>query len=130
LQDKDILLVAKWTRNFAALYRSEYWPCVASSTFFIIRLNRKTRVIPEYLSIILNDSQNRKYFQNNFSGSTIPSIPKSVLEDFEIPLPSIEKQEQIIRLDALHKKEIRLRNKLIEKKEQMIHQMIFTSAHL
>lgn len=130
LQDKDILLVAKWTRNFATLYSKEYWPCVASSTFFVIRLKSIESIIPEYLSIILNHSQNREYFQNNFSGSTIPSIPKSVLENFEFSIPPLEKQRLIIQLDTLHKKEVRLQNKLLEKKEQLINQIIFTSSHL
>lgn len=64
LEPNDILFVAKGTRSFAAVYKESFGPCVASSTFFVIRLKPDT-LAPEYLALILN--QNRAYLKGFFS---------------------------------------------------------------
>lgn len=128
LRTNDILFVAKGTRSFATVYKKEYWPCIASSTFFIVRI-KSDQVIPEYIALILNQSQNKTYFKNHFSGSTIPSIPKSVLEEFEIPIPSIEKQKKLVTLYELYKKAALLRVKIEEKKHLLINKIILSPSN-
>lgn len=126
LQDWDILFSAKWTRNFATVYKKEYWPCIASSTFFIIRL-KDMHIIPEYIVIIINESQKTNYFKNNLSWWTIQSIPKPALEDFEIFIPPIERQKQIINLHKLYKQELQIYEKLKSRKEELINKIILNS---
>ncbi len=123
LKDWDILFSAKWTRNFAVVYKESYWPCVASSTFFVIRL-KDTNILPEYLVILINESQETSYFKNSFSGGTIQSIPKQVLEEFEVYISPKEQQQRIIQLHNLYRKQLQLYEQLKDKKEQFINTIV------
>jgi hypothetical protein len=65
LQDDDILFVAKGFRFFATLYKQEFGNAVASSIFFILRVN-KSKIIPAYLVSVMNLPKNLLYFQHIF----------------------------------------------------------------
>ena len=123
LQKWDILFSAKWTRNFATIYKEEYWKCIASSTFFVIRIKDKN-ILPEYLVILINKSQWTSYFKNSFSGGTIQSIPKQVLEEFEVYIPPKEKQEQTIQLYNLYKKQLHIYEQLKTQKEILMNKIV------
>lgn len=124
----DILFVAKGTRSFATVYKEILGPCVASSTFFVIRLHSKI-LVPEYLALILNQSQNRAYLRWHFSWSTVPSIPKSVLEEFEMPIPPKETQIKLVRLHELYKQTFRIQTNIQEKKLLLIGTLILKASH-
>lgn len=129
LQDWDILFASKWVRNFASVYKKEYWKCVASSTFFIIRLHNEN-IIPEYLAILLTEASKWKYFQDNISWWYIQSISKPVLQNYEIETPPLNKQKDIIKYYEIYKKQIKLYDKLKEKKEMFTNQIILQSNTL
>lgn len=124
LQEWDILFSAKWTRNFATVYRSEYWPCVASSTFLIIRLDSK-EYLSEFLALILNNFQASEYFrENNLVWTTVKSISKKIIEDFEVWIIDIEEQKKILDIYNLHKKQIEILENLVDKKNKLIKNII------
>jgi len=123
LQKWNILFSAKWTRNFATVYKEDYGKCIASSTFFVIRIKDKN-ILPEYLAILINESQWTSYFKNSFSGGTIQSIPKQVLEEFEVYIPPKEKQEQTIQLYNLYKKQLHIYEQLKTKKEILMNKIV------
>jgi restriction endonuclease S subunit len=116
LQDGDILLVGKGMRNFAWTYDESYGPAIASSIFFVIKVDQ-SRVIPEFLTTIFNMPQTQAYFQVLGAGSSIPSIRKSELEALKITLPSLEIQQKIVSLKRLHQKEIEIYDTLISEKK-------------
>ena len=63
---------------------------------FIVETNDLSILNPQYLYYFLKNSEN--YFvKSKILGST-PSLSKSVLEDFEIKVPSIEIQNKIVRV--------------------------------
>ncbi len=122
LQPGDILFAAKGFRFFATLYKSEFGKAVASSIFFIIKLDLK-KVIPEYLVAVLNMPKNQLHFQQSGAGSSIPSIRKSELLDFAFNLIPIEQQQKIVTLQELYVKDIELSENLIKQK-----QLVFQTA--
>lgn len=126
LQKWDILFSSKWTRNFATVYKEEYWKCIASSTFFVIRIKDKN-ILPEYITLILNEAQKGAYFKNNLSWWYIQSIPKPILEEFKIKIPPIEKQKRTIELYTLYKQQLQIYEKLKKKKEILINKIILSS---
>jgi len=126
LKKWDILFSAKWTRNFATVYKKEYGKCIASSTFFVISINDKN-IIPEYLAIILNESQTQSYFKNNLSWWYIQSVPKSVLAEFPLYIVSLKKQKKIIALHTSHRKQIKIYENLKHQKELLINKVILSS---
>ena len=124
LQDWDILFSAKWTRNFATVYRLDYWPCVASSTFLVIRLT-KNDYMPDFLALVLNNYTSSDYFRKyNLTWTTVNSISKKTIEDFDIWVISVEEQNKLLWLNELHKQQIQILKKLTIKKDKLINSII------
>ncbi|HMT74372.1 MAG TPA: restriction endonuclease subunit S [Chitinophagaceae bacterium] len=128
LQEGDILFAAKGTKNFAAVYESHNPPAVASTSFFVIRLN-ESRVLPAYLAWYLNHPLIAKQLKEQAIGTATPSISKAVLEQLEIPVPAVQKQKLIIELQELIKKEKELQDHIEELRQNNIQQQIFKAIN-
>jgi len=124
LEDGDVLFAGKGFRFFATEYRKEIGKAVASSIFFIIKVN-KERVVPAYLVSVLNLPKNILHFQQSGAGSSIPSIRKSELLDFSFNLIPLAQQHKVVKLQELHLKDIALTRNLINQK-----QLLFQTALL
>lgn len=122
LQAGDILFAAKGTKNFAACYKEAYGPCVASSTFFVIRIQDKlkNKLLPEYLTWYINHPNTQKWLKGKAIGTALPSISKPVLKELLIPVPSTGKQELILTIQTLRKKETGIQKRINELREQLI----------
>lgn len=123
LKDGDVLFVGKGMRFFAYTYKQEIGDAVASSIFYVIKTNREA-VLPDYLTCILNHKKSHNYFNSIGAGSSIPSIRKNELADFEINLPPLQVQHKIVEMYDLHNKEIHLLDQLKEKKQIRFNQLI------
>lgn len=123
LKHDDILFVSKGFKYFAFRYDSSMGPAIASSIFYILKID-KSKANPRYVECILNHPKTIQFFMNASAGTSIPSIRKGELMDFEIPLPNLETQKIIADLYALHKTEMDLIEILKEKKKQFFNQSI------
>lgn len=123
LQPGDVLFAAKGTKNFAVVYESKNPPAVASTTFFVIRILSKN-ILPEYLAWVLNNSDSQEFLKKNAIGSSMVSISKAVLEELEIPMPTIHKQEQILKIANLSKRENNILLRLTSLRQQLIQQQL------
>lgn len=123
LKDKDLLFAAKGTSNFCALYNKEIGTAIASSAFFIIRVHSVT-ILPEYIYWYLNAPQVVTLLQSGAVGSNTPSITKPMLEEIEIPLPSLETQQAIVTCTYLQNREHELQLLIAEKKKRLIDQIL------
>jgi len=121
----DVLFAAKGTKNFAALYNIDE-PAVASTSFFVIRLQEvyKQMILPEFLVWLMNHPAAQAYLKGQAMGSSIASISKGVLEELEILIPSIQKQQLILNISKLRNKEIALRQKIESLRDKQIQQQI------
>ena len=97
LRAGDVLFAAKGTKNFAAVYEEHNLPAVASTSFFVIRLF-DSNVLPEYLAWFLNNLNTQASLKAQAMGTSIPSISKVVLEELEIPVPTIEMQKSVVAI--------------------------------
>lgn len=122
LKPGDVLFAAKGSKNFAALYQG-YFPAVASTTFLVMSL-RDRKILPEYLTWILNSPETLALLKRQAIGSSMVSISKAVLESLEISVPSIEKQKQILAISKLSKTENELRMKIAELRQNQIQHQI------
>lgn len=123
LQDGDILFVAKGFRFFATLYKKDFGNAIASSIFFVLRVD-KTRIIPAYLVSVLNLPKNLLHFQQSGAGSTIPSIRKNELADFTFNLIALEQQQKVVALQELYFKDIQITDALIKEKQKLFQTTI------
>lgn len=123
LNNHDILFAAKGNKNVAVRYDNAFGRSVASSTFFIIRVI-DDKVLPEYLSWYLNLKTTQEHIKVLSTGTFIPSINKEHLDNFEIPVPSLEIQKKIIAISTLRKKEKNLIKEINFKKDILIESIL------
>ena len=124
LQYGEIVFNAKGRRFFASLFKNEYDHTIASATFLVLTLDSKT-VLPEFLVWYLNHPETLKVFDSKMSTQVMPSITKQELGDLEIIIPSFETQKQIVALDLLKKKHIKLQKELITVEENYINAITY-----
>lgn len=124
LKPEDVLVVAKGASFLSAIFDGSYSPAVASTVFMVIRPIARDTVLPEYLSWYINLPSTQNELLSKSKGTSIPSINKKNLEELEIPVPKISKQELILKIAELRKNEMILRRKIQELKENQLNQLI------
>jgi len=125
LRQGDVLFAAKGTKNFAAVFNI-IEPAVASTSFFVIRLENeyRHRILPEFLAWLMNHPVAQAYLKGQAMGSSIASISKGVLEELEVSAPNIVTQEIILQISNLRNKEIQLKQQIDVLKNKQIQQII------
>ena len=122
LLDGDIVFAAKGMSNFGVVYKEEMGKAVASSSFLVIRITDCDLVLPDYLCWILNREDTLAFFKTNAAGSSIPSISKTLIEEYIVEIPPINVQKHIVEVARLQQREqqlyqsiVTLRSKLVQK---------------
>jgi len=129
LKSGDILLATKGVDPFAALYDGQYEPAVASSVFTVVRINDPSTTLSEYLQWYLNHSTTASTLVAASRGTSIPLITRDVVEELEIPLPSVDRQAQIVRLHELQQQAIRLRARIRKLNENLFQYHLLQTAN-
>ncbi len=129
LNKGDVLFAAKGNKNFAAVRNHSLPLAVASTSFFVIRLLRAD-ILPEYVKWFLNQPDTIQRLKSEAKGTSIPSISKNSLEQVEIPLIPLDKQNLILKIDHLRMIQKELLQKIASLKDQLIQQQIIKSLNL
>lgn len=125
LADGDVLFAGKGYKHFAWCYRSSFGMAIASTIFFVITPD-ESMVLPEYLTALLNNPKNQLYFQHLASGSSIPSIRKSELAEFKVPVLPLAVQTKLVDIYELHKKDALLTMELMARKSELYESVFDT----
>jgi restriction endonuclease S subunit len=123
----DLLFAGKGTTYLCKVFDLDI-PAIASTTLYIIRLTSKD-ILPAYLCWYLNQPSVMAVMKAQQVGSGTPLIRKQVVEDFEIPVPEIDTQRQIVELAKLQTREKELYQALAEKREQLTNQLIMNKLN-
>jgi restriction endonuclease S subunit len=126
LKKGDVLFAAKGSKNFAAWYENDKMPAVASTSFFVIRLI-DNNILPGYLTWFLNHPDTQTLLKGQARGSSIASISKAVLSELEIPIPSTQKQELILRIFKLRNRERNLKQQIETLREIEIQNLLINA---
>ena len=131
LQKNDIMFAAKGFTNIAAVYKNEIKPAVASSVFFVLRLNEQfvDQILPDFIAWYLNNKLVQAQLQTKAKGTSVKSISKKDLGDIEIPVPNIQTQKRILKIDKLWNEEKELIKKLIEQKDNFYNGLLNNIAN-
>ncbi|NUU96845.1 restriction endonuclease subunit S [Marinitoga sp. 1138] len=124
LKKNDIIFSAKGSNIFAVHIDKDIPNLISAQFFFNIRIN-SDKILPEFLTIILNNEYAKRYFEERRVGKIIKVIKKKTLEDFELTLPPLEIQKQIIEIVKNFEKEKELKLKSLLLKEELIDKTIF-----
>lgn len=118
LKNGDVLMAGKGAKNFAWTYRNHFGPAVASTLFYVISVDQSI-IYPEYLTTIINLPFNQSYFQKLSSSSSVASLRKKELAEFNVPILPMKEQKAIAEFAELHLKEMSIANKLIALKQNL-----------
>jgi restriction endonuclease S subunit len=120
LKAGDMLFMARGSRNFSVILKAIPDPVLAAACFFIFRVSNE-RVLPDYLCWYLNQPQVERYLiQHSGRGVHMPVVRRSVLENIDVPIPTLEIQKKIMETQILMKEEQALLNNLAEKRKELI----------
>ncbi|QBG48273.1 restriction endonuclease subunit S [Verrucomicrobia bacterium S94] len=117
LQEGDVLFMGKGTAPFACRIMKLTGPTVAGGMFFILRPDTQ-RILPEYLSWVLNNKQTLEKLKiASGTGVAMPVIRRKELERLTIPLPPLENQQRIGEIQALKELEQNLMKDLTKQQQ-------------
>lgn len=129
LQTGQLILLAKGKYTKACMVSTSEKKRVISSAFFSIRVKPTQKVLPEYLQWFLNLPQSESYFRSNASGTSMFSLPMSVLKNIDVAVPPIEVQEKIVHLVTDREKEKNTLQTLEEKKDAYLQQVMLQEVY-
>lgn len=132
LKEGDILFPTKGKNIRPTVISLEQKPknllkIVPSDLFFIVRI-KDSRLTISYLDWYLKQSSARRFIQSNAAqGSQVLMITQKGFSELKIPLPSLEKQKQIVELANLAAKEEELSHKIFLNKRKVVNQLLMSS---
>lgn len=127
LQKDDVLIVSRGMGigSFrSAVFSLETTNVIASSSLLIIRIKKK-EILPEYVSLYFNSPDGQNKILETVAGSYIRAISRQKLkEEIEIPIPPLEKQESLIKLNQNIKQQEKIYNRKKQLKQEIINATI------
>ena len=119
----DLVFRSRGQTNTAALINEKIGPSVVAAPLLRIRIE-KNSILPAYLCWFINQPSSQIFIQSKSNSSAMRMTGKSVLEDLEIVLPSIEIQQRIVALEKLSSQEQHLMSKLRNNKRQLMNKIL------
>ena len=125
LNKGDVLFAAKGFDNFAATYAGGVEPAVASSIFIVLRGIDDSIILPEYLTWFINQPSSQLHLKRISKGSSLPSINKQGIGDFEIVIPDMKIQKMVMEIGKLRDSEKQYVEEIQKLKDIVInHQLL------
>jgi restriction endonuclease S subunit len=129
LQAGQIILLAKGKYTSACLIKESDKKLVISSAFFSLKVKPGQKLLPEFLQWYLNQPEARSYFKSFASGTSMFTLPMSVLKNLSVPLPDLSMQEKVVRMVHLRNQEKALVLQLEDEKEKYIQQLLMQQLY-
>lgn len=95
----DLLVTVAGTKFRSAVVREEAEDLIASNSLIALSFDR-TKILPEFAVMYLNSSRGQADIQRWASGAVMMSLNTATLLEVTIPVPPIDKQQQLV--DLLH----------------------------
>lgn len=118
LQAGDVLVLVRGRHNPAVFLNTVPHAAVSSLHFFLVRPNKASSLLPEFLAWQINQEPAQRYLQQNAEGSDQRSIRRAVLEGLPIVLPALPTQQVILNLARAARRERQLLNAFINARER------------
>jgi restriction endonuclease S subunit len=119
LQKEDILFIAKGANNYALVYDLDFPAVVASSAFFVIRINRVI-ANPYFVAWYINQRKVQQFLKENMAGTYIPNININTVKEMKIRIPLLEEQNRIVKLNQLMQREQEIISTVKDKRQILL----------
>ena len=113
----DVVVRLSLPYTAIAIESEENEGLLVSSNCAIVRPDER-RVLPGYLAWLLNTPEVGRYWARHSIGVALGAITLERLRDLKISPPSLETQAEVVRFDALARREVELLRKLADEKEK------------
>ncbi len=119
LERGDVLFSARGARNIAVFLDDVPVKAVCAPQFFLLRTKQK-EVLPGYLAWYINQAPAQRYIAQLNEGTGVKSVRRPLLESIPIPLPSLERQQLLVKLSNAVRREKQLHAKLVRNREMQL----------
>ena len=103
LRPGDLVFKSRGVTNSAAIVTADAGPAVLAAPMLLIRPNKT--VLPAYLYWYINLPATQAALAAQAEGTSVRMISKAKLEDLDIPIPSLQKQQVITEVAQLAERE-------------------------
>jgi restriction endonuclease S subunit len=127
LEAGEVVIQTRGVSYRAAVVPKTAIPMIAAGSLFILS-SEQTRLTPDYLVFFLNLPATQAVLRQLATGSTIPNLRRSAVEQLEIPLPTLPDQRRFAALGALVRKQTELTERINQLRLQELHALILERA--
>lgn len=128
LENHDLLISTKGTTNKLAVIEVEdNKKYIASGNFNVVRLDTNL-INPYYLKMFFESSKGLILLDSIRNGGVLPALNMSMFKEMEVPVPSMEEQEEVVKKYLAKQDEIEIAKnklKLLEQSAQDIADSTF-----
>lgn len=124
----DLFLRSRGLIITSAILLEELERAVVAAPLLRIRINNIEKVLPEYLNWYIGQRDAQIFLTSRTKGTAQKMIGKEAIDELEVFLPSIERQQSIVELAALSVHEQNLLHMLADKREQYISKVLMRIA--
>ena len=114
LSPSEIVLQTRGLSYRAAIVAKAPAPLIAAGSLFVLTVDA-ARISPQFLVFFLNLPATQAELRQKATGSTIPNLRRSAIEQLEVPLPSLDDQARIVELASL----VRMQSEITERINQL-----------
>lgn len=127
LNPNDIIFRSRGQTNTAVILKADLGAVVAAAPLMTLRVPSK-ELLPDYLCWWMNQPAAQQHFSRHAKGTSVRMISREALETLEVPVPTIEKQHQIVELALLGEREQELLEKLAEAEKNKLQCILNKTA--
>ncbi len=96
-KDDVIFATTRPTQQRLCLINNTYSGQIASTGYCVLRA-KVDKVLPKWIFYYISSTKFKNYVEEHQSGSAYPAISDTKVKEFKIPVPSLEKQQQIVSI--------------------------------
>lgn len=123
LREGDILFRARGLFHTAAVVTEGVNNAVVAAPLMLIRVT-SPKVLPEYLRWFINHPRTQEVLKNLAAGSYVRTLNKAAVSNLEVPLPSLERQRQIVEIAELSQREKSLLAAIAERRARLLDEIL------
>jgi len=128
VQKGDLVFRSRGQITTAAILLEDPGKAVVAAPLLRIRITKPDKILPEYLNWYISQRNAQIFLVSRAKGTVQKMISKQTIEDMEVYLPTLEKQQHIVELAKLSARERTILSTLSEKRDQYISTVLMQFA--
>jgi restriction endonuclease S subunit len=128
VQKGDLIFRSRGLLATSAILNEDPGIAVLAAPLLRIRVTKLEKVLPEYLNWYISQRDAQIFLTSRAKGTVQKMISKQTVEELEVALPNLENQKQIVELAMLAAREESLLQKLADKRNQYLSEILMKVA--